>query len=107
MSIDYRLLYPSVMYIQKKKYTITPYDMYDDIVVIEINSEYNIQDLDFDGDEVGEVDMKEPKKHPKRLNKVALRTHRKHEQVSMQLRKQNTNSRYGFHGKDKRNDRRK
>lgn len=96
------------MCIQKKKYTVIPYNMYDNIVVIKTNSYYNIGDLDFDGDTV-EVDMKEPKKHPKRLNKDTLRNRRKQEALSMQLRKQNTSKRYGFQSKDKRcqNDRRK
>ncbi len=85
-----------------------PYHIHDNVVVIKTNSDYNIPDLDFDGDTV-EVDMKESKDHSRRLNKVVLRTHRKHEALSTQFRKQDTNQRYGFQGKDKRrrNDRRK
>ncbi len=41
-------------------------------------------------------------KHEKRLNKAALRTHRKHEAISTHLRKQDSNQRYGFYIKDKR-----
>lgn len=48
-------------------------------------------------------------KRSRKLNKDTLRNRRKQETLSMQLRKQNTSKRYGFHGKDKRrrNDRRK